>query len=51
MARILQTLVNVSADVADKNEARITSAHADVIDGYAIAISAVYLIARTWQDG
>lgn len=47
MARILQALVNVSADIADENKARITFAHADMIDGQAIAISAIYLIART----
>lgn len=47
MARILQALVNVSADIADENKARIAFTHADMIDGQAIAISAIYLIART----
>lgn len=47
MARILQTLVNISADVADENKARIAFTHADVIDGQAITISAIYLITRT----
>lgn len=47
MARILQTLINIGANVTDKNEARIAFTHADMIDGYAITISAVYLIART----
>lgn len=46
MARILQTLVNVSTDVTDENKARIAFTHANMIDGQAIAISAIYLIAR-----
>lgn len=32
MARILQTFVNVSADVADKDKTRIAFTHADMID-------------------
>jgi len=47
MARILQALVNVRADIADENETRIAFAHADVFDSYAVAVSAVHLIART----
>lgn len=43
----MQALVNVSADVADENEARIAFTHADMVDGQTIAISAIYLIART----
>lgn len=46
MARILQTLININADIADEDEARIAFTYADMIDGYAITISAVYLIAR-----
>lgn len=47
MARILQALVNVSADVADENKARVAFTHTDMVDGQAIAISAIYLVTRT----
>jgi len=47
MTRILQTLINISADVTGEDEARITFTHADMIDGYTITISTVYLIAMT----
>lgn len=47
MARILQALINVSADVADENKTRVAFTDADMVDGQAIAISAIYLIART----
>lgn len=48
MARILQqTFVNIGAGVADEDEARIAFTHANMINGYAITVSAVYLIART----
>jgi len=47
MARILQTFINISTDVADEDEARIAFAHTNMIDSYTITISTVYLIART----
>jgi hypothetical protein len=47
MARILQALVNIRADIADKNETGIAFAHADVVDSYAVAVTAVHLIAGT----
>lgn len=47
MARILQTFVNICANVTDEDKARVAFTHADMIDGHAITISAVHLIART----
>lgn len=47
MARILRTLVNIGTDVADEDETRIAFTHADMIDGHAITVSAVHLIAGT----
>lgn len=47
MARILQTFVDIGADIADEDEARIAFAHTDMFESYATAISAVDLIAWT----
>lgn len=47
MARVVQTLVDVLADVACQLEARITFAYPSVIGRYAVAVSAIHLIART----
>lgn len=47
MTRILQTFVNITANVADEDETRIAFTHTGMFESYAIAISAVHLIART----
>lgn len=47
MARILQALVNIGADVANEDESRIAFADTNMFDGDAIAVSAIHLIART----
>lgn len=47
VARVVQTLVDVLADVACQLEARITFAYPSVVGRYAVAVSAIHLIART----
>lgn len=47
VARIFQTLVDVLADIACQLEAWITFAYSSVVGRYAVAVSAIHLIART----